>query len=123
MIDTNGFWQGDVKNIKKDGTTFLCQASVSAFDHPQYGQVDVSVHTDITKRKRAELASRVEELTSREREVMDLVVVGKATKRIAADLRISPKTVEAHRARIMRKMATDSLAELVQMAVAVDSTE
>lgn len=74
------------------------------------------------KAKRAEVAARVEVLTAREREVMDLVVVGKATKRIAIDLGISPKTVEAHRARIMQKMAADSLAELVQMAVAVRST-
>ena len=74
------------------------------------------------KAKRAEVAARVEVLTAREREVMDLVVVGKATKQIAIDLRISPKTVEAHRARIMQKMAADSLAELVQMAVAVRST-
>ncbi len=74
------------------------------------------------KAKRAEVAARVEELTSREREVMDLVVVGKATKRIAVDLGISPKTVESHRARIMHKMAADSLAELVQMAVTVGST-
>ena len=74
------------------------------------------------KAKRAEVAARVEVLTAREREVMDLVVVGKATKRIAVDLGISPKTVEAHRARIMQKMAADSLAELVQMSVAVRST-
>ncbi|MCH8260778.1 MAG: response regulator transcription factor [Planctomycetes bacterium] len=74
------------------------------------------------KAKRAEVAGRVEELTSREREVMDLVVVGKATKQIAIDLGISPKTVEAHRAHIMQKMAADSLAELVQMAVTVRST-
>ena len=74
------------------------------------------------KAKRAEVAARVEELTSREREVMDMVVVGKATKRIAIDLGISPKTVEAHRAHIMQKMAADSLAELVQMAVAVRNT-
>ena len=73
------------------------------------------------KAKRAELAARVGGLTSREREVMELVVVGKATKRIAIDLGISPKTVEAHRARIMQKMAADSLAELVQMAVTVRS--
>jgi FixJ family two-component response regulator len=74
------------------------------------------------KAKQAEVAARVEELTSREREVMDMVVVGKATKRIATDLGISPKTVEAHRAHIMQKMAADSLAELVQMAVVVRST-
>ncbi len=74
------------------------------------------------KAKRAEVAARLEELTSREREVMDLVVVGKATKQIAVDLGISPKTVEAHRARIMQKMVADSLAELVRLAVAAGPT-
>ena len=61
-------------------------------------------------------------LTTREREVMDLVVGGKATKQIAVDLGISPKTVEAHRAHIMRKMSADSIAELVGLAVAARET-
>jgi len=44
-------WHGEVKNIKKDGTPFWCYANVSKFDHPEYGKVLVSVHTDITERK------------------------------------------------------------------------
>lgn len=50
----NGFWEGEVQNIKKDGTLFWCVGSVSAFDHPQYGAVTISVRTDISERKRAE---------------------------------------------------------------------
>jgi len=49
-----GYWQGEVKNIKKDGKPFWCHASVSVFDHPEYGEVLVTVHTDITERKLAE---------------------------------------------------------------------
>lgn len=49
-----GRWQGDLKNIKKDGTQFWCHASVSLFDHPEYGKVYVSIHTDITERKKNE---------------------------------------------------------------------
>jgi FixJ family two-component response regulator len=58
-------------------------------------------------------AARLETLTQREREVMDLVVLGRKNKQIADDLRISVKTVEAHRARAMEKMEVSSVAELV----------
>ena len=47
-------WHGEINNIKKDGTTFWCYANVSLFDHPEYGKVNVAVHTDITERKKAE---------------------------------------------------------------------
>jgi two-component system response regulator TtrR len=60
---------------------------------------------------------RLAHLTTREREVMDLVVAGKSNKAIAADLKISIKTVEAHRAKIMQKMQARSLAELVRLAL------
>ncbi len=53
LIET-GEWHGEVKNIKKDGTHFWCYANVSLFDHPEYGRVIVSVHTDITTQKKVE---------------------------------------------------------------------
>ena len=59
-------------------------------------------------------AARLATLTQREREVMDLVVLGRKNKQIAETLGISVKTVEAHRARAMEKMDVSSLAELVQ---------
>jgi two-component system response regulator TtrR len=59
-------------------------------------------------------AARLATLTQREREVMDLVVQGRKNKQIADDLRISIKTVEAHRARAMEKMDVSSVAELVR---------
>src|SRR5438445_8011 len=55
------------------------------------------------------------DLTPREREVMDLVIAGKPNKIIAADLGISPKTVEIHRGRVMEKMQVESVAELVRL--------
>ncbi|MGE5470670.1 MAG: response regulator transcription factor [Bacteroidota bacterium] len=60
------------------------------------------------------IAHRLEQLTQRESEVMQLVVAGKLNKQIADTLNISMKTVEAHRARVMEKMAVRTLAELVQ---------
>jgi FixJ family two-component response regulator len=70
--------------------------------------------------KRAENASvtqRLDSLTQREREVLDLIVVGKLNKQIADDLGISIKTVEVHRSRVMEKMGANSVAELVQLVL------
>ncbi|VVB92676.1 Methanogenesis regulatory histidine kinase FilI [uncultured archaeon] len=53
-LDETGEWSGEVLNIKKDGTKFWCRANVSTFEHPEYGKVWISVHTDITERKKAE---------------------------------------------------------------------
>ena len=59
-------------------------------------------------------AERLATLTQREREVLDRVIAGKVNRLIAEEMQISIKTVEAHRARIMEKLAVDSVAELVQ---------
>jgi two-component system response regulator FixJ len=60
-------------------------------------------------------ASRIERLTRREREVMAMVVAGKANKVVAYELGISQKTVESHRARVMSKLQVASLADLVRL--------
>ena len=66
---------------------------------------------------RSAVAERITSLTPREREVMEMVVDGKANKVIAIDLGISQRTVEIHRARVMQKMEAESLSQLVQMAL------
>jgi len=66
------------------------------------------------------IAHRLEQLTQREREVMQLVVAGKLNKQIADTLDISMKTVEAHRARVMEKMGVRTLAELVKAVMTVN---
>jgi two-component system response regulator FixJ len=64
--------------------------------------------------RRAELTERMAALTERERAVLQCIIEGKANKVIAAELEISVKTVEAHRAKVMEKLEADSVAELVQ---------
>jgi PAS domain S-box-containing protein len=67
----------------------------------------------------AELArDRIAVLAPREREVLDGLLAGGTNKTIARDLGISPRTVEAHRARIMERLGAQSLPELVQIAIA-----
>lgn len=62
-------------------------------------------------------------LTSREREVLALVVAGLPNKRVADRLGTSEKTIKVHRARVMEKMKADSLADLVRMAQLLDGDE
>ena len=63
----------------------------------------------------ADLRERFDALTSREREVMSLVVAGWLNKQIGFELKISEVTVKIHRGRVMNKMGAQSLAELVRM--------
>jgi FixJ family two-component response regulator len=59
----------------------------------------------------------VSTLTPREREVMDLVIDGKANKQIAGALGLSEKTIEVHRSRVMRKMQATNAADLIRMVL------
>lgn len=62
------------------------------------------------------------QLTPREREVMDLLTQGKQNKVMAADLGLSQRTVEIHRAHVMEKMGARSVAQLVRMLMDVQNT-
>jgi FixJ family two-component response regulator len=64
----------------------------------------------------AGLQERYATLTERERQIMTLVVVGRANKQIAAELNLSEMTVKVHRGQVMRKMHAGSLPGLVRMA-------
>ena len=68
-------------------------------------------------KEKSGVRERLQTLTPREREVLNLVTSGKPNKIMAADLGVSQRTVEIHRARVMEKMHASSLAQLVRMVM------
>ena len=64
-----------------------------------------------------DVRNRINTLTRRERQVMDMVVAGLLNKQVAKKLDISPRTVEDHRARVMEKIGAHSVADLVRLVL------
>ena len=64
-LHRNGTWAGEVHNVRKDGSEFWCEASVSRFEHPTHGTLWVAAHTEIGGRKAAEEALQRSELRFR----------------------------------------------------------
>jgi two-component system response regulator FixJ len=89
------------------------------------GAVERALAQAAERRERSNAAavarSRVSQLTDREREVFEQLVEGHPNKVIAANLNISPRTVEIHRARVMDKTGARSLSDLVRMALAASA--
>lgn len=84
---------------------------------------------DEARRKKAhddtlqEFAARIGELSARQRQVMDLAVKGYSNKEIAQELGISPRTVETYRAWVMEKTGTRNLADLVRLAMRLETID
>jgi FixJ family two-component response regulator len=67
--------------------------------------------------RKDEIRTRLASLTPREKEVLELMTRGRPNKLMAADLSLSQRTIEIHRARVMEKMHAASLAQLVRMTL------
>jgi FixJ family two-component response regulator len=88
--------------------------------------INAAIERDIENRRKSvvvgELRSRQATLTERERQIMKLVVSGKANKQIAFELGLSEMTVKVHRGQVMRKMQASSLPDLVRMSDRLESS-
>lgn len=107
-----------VTSMKKGAADFLekpfsdeqlCTLVRQCLDRAQQEQASDAAERDA--------AERLERLTARERQVLDLIVAGRLNKQIADDLNISIKTVEAHRANIMTKVGARTMADLMRIAL------
>ena len=112
--------QGNVPS----SVTALKRGAVDFLEKPVDDSVLLSAVADALDRDRenraqlnraADVAARLETLSAREFEVLRYVIGGSLNKQIAWTLDISEKTVKAHRARVMEKMAVRSVAELVRL--------
>jgi FixJ family two-component response regulator len=106
-----------VRAMKAGAVEFLTKPF---HDQELLDAIHTAVERDRERRREAvlvaELRERYATLTERERQIMTLVVVGRANKQIAAELNLSEMTVKVHRGQVMRKMQAGSLPELVRMA-------
>jgi FixJ family two-component response regulator len=117
FITGHGDIPTSVQAMKAGAVEFLTKP---VRDQDLLDAIDQAIQRDRnTRHKQAEIAElrgRYESLTSREREVMKLVVSGLLNKQIAVELGISEFTVKIHRGQVMGKMTADSLADLVIMS-------
>ena len=115
FITGHGDVQMAVSMLKKGAVDFI---EKPFSDRDMLKLIDQCLATERENRDRlrqdAAVERRLEHLTQREMEVLELIIAGRLNKQIADDLGISIKTVEVHRTRVMEKMEARSLAELVQ---------
>ncbi len=91
------------KPYKEELLTERIRAAFAAFDEMQK-----------SRKEKATIVERINRLTRREKEVLDLMVAGKKNKDIAVELGISPKTLDIHRSKVMEKMEARTVADLVR---------
>jgi len=107
--------------LKSDASQHLVAAVASLARHHPYFTDKVSealLEAFLkTNKDRAESEAATSVLTPREREILQLLAEGKSNKEVAVRLNISIKTVETHRAAIMRKIGVNSVVELVHYAI------
>ena len=107
-LKEKGTWSGEVHNIKKDGTPFWCHANVSTFDHHDFGEVWVSVHQDIGKRK------KVEEELKKHRDHLEELVEERTVKLAEANEQLKQKIEERRRAEEALRESEERYRQLFQ---------
>ncbi|MCU0751064.1 MAG: response regulator [Akkermansiaceae bacterium] len=116
FMSGNGSIPATVQAMKRGAVTFLSKP----FDHDDLLQaiseaLGKQMSVENQSRRVIEIRQRIRNLTDREKEVMGWVISGMLNKQIAARMGIVEKTVKVHRARVMGKMQTQSVAELTRL--------
>lgn len=120
IITGHGDVQMAVRAVKSGASEFL----EKPFNEQQLlDSIHIAIEQDAEQRgkalKLAEIQTRVDRLTDREKEVMELIVTGMLNKNIASELNISQSTVEAHRSKVMDKMECKTLSDLMRMIISL----
>jgi len=120
IITGHGDVQMAVRAVKAGASEFL----EKPFNEQQLlDSIHIAIEQDAEQRgkasKLAEIQDRVDRLTDREKEVMELIVTGMLNKNIAHELNISQSTVEAHRSKVMDKMEARTLSDLMRMIISL----
>jgi two-component system, chemotaxis family, CheB/CheR fusion protein len=118
MISGCGHVRLAVQVMKAGAVDFIekpapCAELIASIDNA----LNISRDAKISLDSKASAAARVDGLTLRQHQIMEKVLAGHPSKNIAADLHISQRTVENHRASIMRKTGTKSLPALARLAI------
>ena len=100
-----------------NAVTGLTDALMDSINHA----TEQSLGTTVADVAQAEAALCFAALTARQKEVMDMVLAGHPSKNIAADLGISQRTVENHRAEVMHRMGVRSLPELARKVLMLEA--
>lgn len=96
----------------RDGRLFWCHVAGRSLERDDPFGCAVWMFEDISARRPVTAA-----LTAREREIAQLLVQGRTTKQIARSLSVSPRTIDAHRVRLLRKLKVNTPTELVSRLV------
>lgn len=120
VVEQDGSWNEfphtEIKMIRFDDQKIV-EVEVSTTKTNLGDEVQYQlVLRDIRKRKQAEARKLYERLSKRERQILEMVAQGETSKIIAASLDISRRTVESHRANLIKKMESHSLADLIRKA-------
>jgi FixJ family two-component response regulator len=117
FITAHGDIPMSVRAMKAGAVEFLTKPFR---DQDLLDAIHLSLSQDRVRRQKsgelAELESRMKTLTSRERELLPLIISGRSNKEVAAEIGTSEITVKVHRGNLMRKMQASSFADLLRMA-------
>jgi PAS domain S-box-containing protein len=114
IMNAKGRYSDERIMRRSDGELFWCHVSGRALDPRQPLGAGVWTFEDVSEKRPVTAA-----LTPREREIAALLVEGKTSKVIARETDLSPRTVEMHRAKLMKKFAASTSSELVHKLVGV----